>query len=247
MVLQQGLGVTDVLFGSNKDKGNHSLHNKGKGGITFVMLVKSEAISEVKWLKMLKMCVHLHENKQLVTNIVLFSSLRFYLAVTVRGLLYQVGGSFTSWLLTVLSLPAPCLPTSSLGSFLSLSPSIRTRTTPDLSTISWIILPFLPMTLPVVKERKSLGKNTWADFQNLCWANVCPQMNCIQNSKRNVSNKQLTYKVPWNLEGILLKLQIGPGLLHSLWGLESERTAHQNHCCHSPYMYLYKKLKKDEK
>lgn len=124
----------------------------------------------------------------------LFSSLRIYLAVTVRGLLYQVGGSFTSWLLTVLSLPAPCLPPSSLGSFLSLSPSIRTRTTPDLSTISWIILPFLPMTLPVVKERESLGKNTWAlaDFQNLCLANVCPQMNCIQKSKRNVSNKQKT-------------------------------------------------------
>lgn len=162
MVFEQGLGVTDVLFGSNKDKGNHTLHNKEKGGIAFVMLVKSEATSDIKRLKMLKM----HENKQLVSNIVLFSSVRFYLALTVRGLLYQVGGSFTSWLLTVLSLPAPCLPTSSLGSFLSLSPSIRTRTTPDLSTISWIILPFLPMTLPVVKEREKehIGFGRFSEF-----------------------------------------------------------------------------------
>lgn len=38
--------------------------------------------------------------------------------------------------------------TSSLGFFLSLSPSTRTLTTPDLSTISWITFPFFPITLP---------------------------------------------------------------------------------------------------
>ncbi len=30
VVFEQGLGVTDVLFGSNKDKGNQSLNNKDK-------------------------------------------------------------------------------------------------------------------------------------------------------------------------------------------------------------------------
>lgn len=59
---------------------------------------------------------------------------------------------FTSLLLAVSSPPAPCLPTSTRGSFLSLSPSIRTRTTPDLSTISWMTLPLLPMTLPAQKR-----------------------------------------------------------------------------------------------
>ncbi len=37
------------------------------------------------------MCVNMHENKQLVTNIVLFSSLRIYLAVTARGLFVSGG------------------------------------------------------------------------------------------------------------------------------------------------------------
>lgn len=63
---------------------------------------------------------------------------------------------FTSLLLAVSSPPAPCLPTSTRGSFLSLSPSIRTRTTPDLSTISWMTLPLLPMTLPSQKKEGGL-------------------------------------------------------------------------------------------
>lgn len=46
--------------------------------------------------------------------------------------------------------------TSSLGSFLSLSPSIRTRTTPDLSTISWMILPLFPITLPRRQKKRKL-------------------------------------------------------------------------------------------
>lgn len=47
--------------------------------------------------------------------------------------------------------------TSSLGFFLSLSPSTRTLTTPDLSTISWITFPFFPITLPEwVKEELGL-------------------------------------------------------------------------------------------
>lgn len=43
--------------------------------------------------------------------------------------------------------------TSSRGSLFSLSPSILTLTTPDLSTISWITFPFFPITFP------SEGKN----------------------------------------------------------------------------------------
>lgn len=66
---------------------------------------------------------------------------------------------FTSLLLAVSSPPAPCLPTSTRGSFLSLSPSIRTRTTPDLSTISWMTLPLLPMTLPSQKREGGLKKD----------------------------------------------------------------------------------------
>lgn len=62
---------------------------------------------------------------------------------------------FTSLLLAVSSPPAPCLPTSTRGSFLSLSPSIRTRTTPDLSTISWMTFPLLPMTLPAREKDDS--------------------------------------------------------------------------------------------
>lgn len=38
--------------------------------------------------------------------------------------------------------------TSCRGCLLSLSPSILTLTTPDLSTISWMTLPFFPITLP---------------------------------------------------------------------------------------------------
>lgn len=71
---------------------------------------------------------------------------------------WQVGDMmncpFTSLLLAVSSPTAPCLPTSTRGSFLSLSPSIRTRTTPDLSTISWMTFPLLPMTLPAQKRRR---------------------------------------------------------------------------------------------
>lgn len=66
-----------------------------------------------------------------------------------RGVGDEPNSPFTSLLLAVSSLPAPCRPTSSRGSFLSLSPSILTRTTPDLSTISWMTFPLLPMTLPV--------------------------------------------------------------------------------------------------
>lgn len=43
--------------------------------------------------------------------------------------------------------------TSSLGFLLSLSPSTRTRTTPDLSTISWMTFPFLPITFPAGKTK----------------------------------------------------------------------------------------------
>ena len=39
--------------------------------------------------------------------------------------------------------------TSSRGASLSLSPSIFTLTTPDLSTMSWMFLPFFPITLAV--------------------------------------------------------------------------------------------------
>lgn len=45
--------------------------------------------------------------------------------------------------------------TSSRGFFLSLSPSTRTRTTPDLSTISWMTFPFLPITFPAEGEKKA--------------------------------------------------------------------------------------------
>lgn len=33
MVFQQGLGITDVLFGSDKNEGNHSLKQMKAGGI----------------------------------------------------------------------------------------------------------------------------------------------------------------------------------------------------------------------
>ena len=41
--------------------------------------------------------------------------------------------------------------TSSLGALSSLSPSIFTRTTPDLSTMSWMLRPFFPITLAAIK------------------------------------------------------------------------------------------------
>uniref|UniRef100_A0A8C1ESK8 DnaJ (Hsp40) homolog, subfamily C, member 19 n=1 Tax=Cyprinus carpio carpio TaxID=630221 RepID=A0A8C1ESK8_CYPCA len=44
-----------------------------------------------------------------------------------------------------------CL-TSCRGSLLSLSPSMRTLTAPDLSTISWITLPFFPITFPTKRK-----------------------------------------------------------------------------------------------
>lgn len=60
--------------------------------------------------------------------------------------------------------------TSCRGCFVSLSPSILTLTTPDLSTISWMTLPFLPITLPTGRkenERKELSLNQ-------CWQpSVC--------------------------------------------------------------------------
>lgn len=40
--------------------------------------------------------------------------------------------------------------------FLSFSGSMRTRTTPDLSTTSWISLPFLPMTFPSAGETQKV-------------------------------------------------------------------------------------------
>lgn len=52
--------------------------------------------------------------------------------------------------------------TSSLGFFFSLSPSTRTRTTPDLSTISWMTLPFLPITFPV---QQTESQKDWAHVQ----------------------------------------------------------------------------------
>lgn len=84
-----------------------------------------------------------------------------------RGLGDQLNGPFTSLLLAVSSLPAPCLPTSSRGSFLSLSPSIRTRTTPDLSTISCMTLPLLPITLPE-RNRKTRGLQCCLYIQYIC-------------------------------------------------------------------------------
>lgn len=51
--------------------------------------------------------------------------------------------------------------TSCRGCLLSLSPSILTLTTPDLSTISWITLPFLPITLPGDREQVKVEKVTF--------------------------------------------------------------------------------------
>lgn len=47
--------------------------------------------------------------------------------------------------------------------FLSFSGSMRTRTTPDLSTTSWISLPFLPITLPIkgARPRQSQSAETF--------------------------------------------------------------------------------------
>lgn len=44
--------------------------------------------------------------------------------------------------------------TSCRGCLLSLSPSILTLTTPDLSTISWMTFPFLPITLPAHTQQE---------------------------------------------------------------------------------------------
>lgn len=100
-----------------------------------------------------------------------------------RGLGGQPNGQFTSLLLAVSSLPAPCLPTSSRGSFLSLSPSIRTRTTPDLSTISWMTLPFLPMTLPAQARKKLLKE--YHDNNN---KRVCVKWDVVINKMSSLSN-----------------------------------------------------------
>lgn len=46
--------------------------------------------------------------------------------------------------------------TSSLGASCSLSPSIFTLTTPDLSTMSWMLRPFLPITFAETNKQRNL-------------------------------------------------------------------------------------------
>ena len=57
--------------------------------------------------------------------------------------------------------------TSSRGSLFSLSPSILTLTTPDLSTISWITFPFFPITFPSQSKEsyfRPAHKTFWTRF-----------------------------------------------------------------------------------
>lgn len=140
---------------------------------------------------------------------------------------------FTSLLLAVSSPPAPCLPTSTRGSFLSLSPSIRTRTTPDLSTISWMTLPLLPMTLPAQKERRQPGAKkeeekrvqTLEQQEKRAW--LKKRKDEDGGGQKSGEKSRLTHEVPGYLKILLPELQVLSGLPHRLRALQHDRRLNQ--------------------
>lgn len=72
--------------------------------------------------------------------------------------------------------------TSCRGCLLSLSPSILTRTTPDLSTISWMTFPFLPITLPGEITRRNETVTT--GYKNIYRWYKMKRINEMQQNER---------------------------------------------------------------
>lgn len=147
-----------------------------------------------------------------------------------RGLGDKLNSPFTSLLLAVSSLPAPCLPTSSRGSFLSLSPSILTRTTPDLSTISWMTLPLLPMTLPVQEIRDVM---IMRKYIRVVRRNVLRWWSSLLSSTKwalsGMLRSSLTYKVPGYLKVVFFELKKLSSLLYCLWSLQHNTNSTANY------------------
>ena len=123
--------------------------------------------------------------------------------------------------------------TSCRGCLLSLSPSILTLTTPDLSTISWMTLPFLPITLPRDTEQWKDEKVTDNDETQQSLMMICLARCLSITAKNRISGSvsQLhrifvrslhTNMVSWHLDRILNKLQEVSGLLYSFCCLKHD-------------------------